>query len=182
MRSVLKALVVVVVAAMWLAMSGTASVHKKKASPAKATHAAEAAQKVKLPEEIKTAFEAAYPKATIRNVSTEKENGEMHYEVESMDGTMARDLIYRADGTVVEMEETLAQIDLPKPVLDAAAGKYPQGKILKAERLTRGTTVSYELQIKAGKRTHEISLDPAGKPLVTKKEPSEKESETEPEK
>lgn len=91
------------------------------------------------------AFEAVYPKATITNVSTEKEDGEIRYEVESVDGAMARDLIYRADGTVVEMEEGLAETDLPQPVRDAVAAKYPKGRILKAERLAHGTTVSYEL-------------------------------------
>jgi hypothetical protein len=162
---------------MWLATSGTASPQRWKAPPATAAQAVAASSKVKLPPTIKTAFEAAYPKATIKNVSTEKEDGETRYEVESIDGAMARDLIYRADGTVVEMEEGLTETDLPQPVRDAVAAKYPQGKILKAEKLTRGTTVSYELQVKAGGRTHEVSLDPAGARVKTKKEVPEKESE-----
>lgn len=170
-RNLLRILAAVALAAAWLATSGVASAQEKKAPAAKAT------PKVELPAPIKAAFEAAYPKATIKGVSTEKEGGEMHYEVESLDGTTARDLIYRADGTVVEMEEGLAQTDLPQPVLDAAAVKYPNGKILKAEKLTRGTTVSYELQIKAGKKTHQLVFDPAGAPVVAKKEAPEDESE-----
>jgi hypothetical protein len=169
----MKALAALALAAMWLATSGVASAQ----ATGKATHPAKAVSRVELPAPIKAAFEAAYPNATIKNVSTEKEGGETHYEVESMDGTLARDLIYRADGTVVEMEEALARTDLPQPVLDAAAHKYPNGKILKAERLTRGTTVSYELQIKVGKKTHQLVLDPAGAPVVAAKEAAENESE-----
>ena len=177
MGGVLRVLAVVVVATIWLTTSGTASEQRWKAPPATAAHAAEAKPKVKLPSAIKTAFETAYPKATIKNVSMEKEDGEIRYEVESIDGTLARDLIYRADGTVVEMEEGLAEADLPQPVRDAVAAKYPKGKILKAEKLTRGTTVSYELRVKAGGKTHEVSLDPAGARVKTKKEAPEKESE-----
>jgi hypothetical protein len=172
-RNLLRVLAAVALASAWLATSGVASARE----PGKATHAAKATPRVELPAPIKAAFEAAYPNATIKDVSTEKEDGETHYEVESMDGTMARDLIYRADGTVVEMEEALARTDLPQPVIDAAAVKYPNGKILKAERLTRGTTVSYELQIRVGKKTHQVVLDPAGAPVVTKKEAPENESE-----
>jgi hypothetical protein len=167
----------VAIVAVWLATIGVATAQEKKVVTPTATHAVKATPRVELPAAIKAAFDAAYPSATIKNVSMEKEDGEIHYEVESMDGTMARDLIYRADGTVVEMEEGLAESDLPRPVLDAVAGKYPKGKILKAERLTRGTTVSYELQIKVGRKTHQVVFDPTGASGATKKEAPERESE-----
>jgi uncharacterized membrane protein YkoI len=174
---VLRVLALVAITALWLATGSVAAAPATSTLATKATHAAKAAPKVKLPATVRAAFETAYPKATIKNVSTEREDGEIHYEVESIDGTMARDLIYRADGTVVEMEEGLSEADLPPPVRDAVAAKYPKSKILKAERLTRGTTVSYELQVKTGKKTQEVTLDPAGAPVKTKKEASEKESE-----
>jgi hypothetical protein len=132
------------------------------------------ASKVELPQAIRQAFEKAYPNATIKDVSTEKEDGETRYEVESIDGTTARDLIYRADGSVVEMEEVIPETDLPQPVRDAIAIKYPKGKLLKAERLTRGTTVLYEMQIKVGKKTRQLVLDPSGARVKAAAEAPEK--------
>jgi hypothetical protein len=156
---------------------GVATTPKAKAPATKATRAAKAAPKVELPAAIKIAFEAAYPNGAIKGVTTEKEDGELHYEVESIDGTMARDLIYRADGTVVEMEEGFSEADLPQPVRDAVVAKHPNGRILRVERLTRGATVTYELQVKVGKKTHEVALDPDGAPVENREEAPEKESE-----
>ena len=157
MRSTWKALVAVVFILVCTGFG--AAVAQEKATPAKAPNAA---HKVELPAAVKTAFESAYPKATIKNVSTEKHAGALCYEVESMDGTQARDLVYHADGTVVEMEEAITQADLPQPVQQAIAAKYPKGKILKAERLTRGATLLYEVRVDDGGKTHEVRFNPTG--------------------
>jgi hypothetical protein len=185
MKRMLRVLVVVTVAALWLVTSGVAAAQDQGAATAKTPHHAKAAAgathaakaKVELPAAIKSAFEAAYPTGTIKNVSKETEDGELRYEVESIDGSMARDLIYRVDGTVVEIEEALATADLPPPVRDAISARYPEGKVLKAERLTRGATVVYEMRIRLHKRTREVVLDPSGALVRNKKEASERESE-----
>lgn len=121
-----------------------------------------------LPRPVLDAFEKAYPKATIKGLSMEKENGKTYYEVESVEGTTTRDLLYLPDGTIVEIEEGIAMADLPTPVKEAIVAKYPKGRVDKAERTTRGPAVSYEMRISFSGKSIEVSFDPAGKLLEEK--------------
>jgi len=116
-----------------------------------------------VPAAVMTAFHTAYPKAEIKGTAKETENGKTYFEIESVDGGMSRDLLYLADGTVAEIEEGIDPASLPGPVKAAADVKYPQGKIVKAEKTTRDAAVTYELQIATGKTKANLTLDPSGK-------------------
>ena len=129
---------------------------------------------VELPAAVQAAFKKSYPTATIRGTAKETENGKTVYEVESLDKGMARDLIYNPDGTVVEMEEAMSQADLPAPVTAALQKMHPKATITVAEKVTKGTSVQYDLQIKGGK-TPTVAFFPDGKPVPPEKEPAEKE-------
>src|SRR5262249_27497698 len=72
------------------------------------------------------------------------------------DGTVRRDLLYMADGSIIEIEEDLAVSDLPDAVKAAIQKNYPLDKINKAERITQGSKEVYELHLLAGKTTHEV--------------------------
>lgn len=138
-----------------------------------------------LPPAVSAAFHAAYPKAVIKGAAEEVENGVTCYEIESVDGNTRRDLLYSADGKVVEMEESMDAAALPGAVSRKIAETYPGGKIEKAEKTTdQSGKIRYELLVLSGEKRFEISLDPAGKILETKavsvkakKEPAEKEEE-----
>ena len=67
-----------------------------------------------VPQAVIAAFKSAYPNATVRGYAKEKENGKLFYEIESKDGATMRDLLYNPDGTVAEIEETVAATDLPR--------------------------------------------------------------------
>jgi hypothetical protein len=120
-------------------------------SAAAQTAAASNATGAQLPPAIGAAFKAAYPNATIKHVSKEKEGGKDIYEVESTDRGLARDLVYRPDGTVMSMEEALAAEEVPAPVMASLKKRYPTATITKRERVTEGATVRYELQLKGAK-------------------------------
>ena len=126
-----------------------------------------------IPQAVISAFEKAYPNATVKGYSIEKENKKTTYEVESMQGKMTLDVSYLADGTAVEVEEGVAAKDLPGPVMDAVKAKFPDGKIVKAEKKTAAKVVTYEMRIKTGKTHAGIEVDPAGK-IVTEPEAEEK--------
>ncbi|HKW03240.1 MAG TPA: PepSY-like domain-containing protein [Vicinamibacterales bacterium] len=130
----------------------------KPATPAKP---AAAKPKVTLPPAIEAAFKAAYPSATINNVSKEKEAGQEIYEVESVDRGLHRDLNYKADGTVIDTEEEVAEADFPASVASAIKTRYPKATVVKREKLTKGATVTYEIQLKGG--PGEVVLTPDGK-------------------
>jgi uncharacterized membrane protein YkoI len=115
-----------------------------------------------LPPAIDEAFKKAYPNATVKHVSKEKENGTELYEVESRDGTQARDLIYKADGTLVEYEEQIPEASVPAAVVAAVKAKYPKATITRSEKLFKDGAMHYELALK-GAKVGEVTLTPEGK-------------------
>jgi hypothetical protein len=120
-----------------------------------------------LPAPILAAFQAAYPHATIKTAAAEKENGKVVWEVESTENGLGRDLLYTPDGTVVEIEEEVPSVQLPAPVTAVVKAQYPSARIVKGERVTRGATVTYELQL-AGAAKKSIELTPEGQPVASK--------------
>jgi hypothetical protein len=116
---------------------------------------------VQLPAPVTAAFKQAYPKATIRGTAKETEGGKTVYEVESVESGKARDLMYAADGAVLEIEEELNPADLPAPVTASLKKLYPKATITVAERLTKGAAVQFELQIK-GAAKKSVSFLPDG--------------------
>jgi hypothetical protein len=114
-----------------------------------------------LPAAVLSAFKAAYPAAVIKGASKEVENGVTQFEVESMDGTLARDLLYAPDGKVIEIEEAIAVADLPAAVKATLAKDYPGYEVAKAETLIKGAVKQYELTLKP--KMLGVTIDPAGK-------------------
>ncbi|MEP6706899.1 MAG: PepSY-like domain-containing protein, partial [Pyrinomonadaceae bacterium] len=111
------------------------------------------AQEVKLkkkqvPHAVISAFESAYPQATIRGFAREEENGNVYYEVESVEGQTTRDVLYNLDGTVAEIEESIPTGDLPANAREALRAKYPRSVITKVEKITRGDVTEYEAHAK----------------------------------
>ncbi|SRR5216683_1301309 len=121
-----------------------------------------------VPAAVISAFKTAYPNATIRGYAREKENGKVFYEIESREGTTTRDVLYNPDGTVAEIEESIAVTDLPAEVQQAMKEKFPKAAITKAERTTAGDKVSYEIVARQGKKRVTIEFDSSGK-MLTKK-------------
>jgi hypothetical protein len=119
---------------------------------------------VQLPAAVTAAFKKTYPNAVIRGTARESEGGKTVYEVESVENARARDLIYTADGTVMEIEEEMNPADLPAPVTAGVKKLYPTATIAVAEKLTQGTTIQYELQLR-GAAKKSVSLMPDGKPV-----------------
>lgn len=148
----------------WVAIGGTALAAQ---APAKAAPAG-----AKLPAAVATAFHKAYPTATIKQVSSEREGGKLQYEIESADGTVRRDVNYLADGTLVVEELTIEASAVPAPVLAALKSRYPKAIVSAYERLTTPSSVSYELQL-IGAAVKEAVIAPDGtfispKPAIKK--------------
>ena len=115
-----------------------------------------------VPAPVIAAFEKAYPNATIKGFTEEQENGKTFYEVESIDGSTNRDILYSADGVVVEMEEGLTLNELPDVVVRAVKAAYPNGVIKGAENLTKGETTLFEVAVVVGNKKIEVQVDPKG--------------------
>jgi len=117
----------------------------------------------KVPATALTAFHKAYPKAEIKGTSIEKENGHSYYEIESVEGKQHIDLLITASGKITEVEETIPENELPAPVMKSLNVKFKGLKINKAEKVTSGKKVTYELSIESNKKTHYVTLWPNGK-------------------
>ncbi len=133
-----------------------------------------------LPPAVLKAFKDAYPNAVIKGASKEVEKGVTQYEVESVDGKLNRDLLYLADGKVIEIEETTAPENLPAPVKQTLAKDYPGAKVLKAEILTKDGARAFELSMENKGKKFGLTIDPQGKLTEKPKESVEaKEKEGE---
>lgn len=119
-----------------------------------------------VPAPVLSAFEKAYPHTLVKGYAMEKKNGGTYYEVESVEGTTHRDVLYTASGTVAEMEETMNADQLPKAVSEALGKGYPGKNIGRIERTMRDGKTKYEVVIQEGKKKHEVIYDEDGKVLT----------------
>lgn len=119
-------------------------------------------KKKDVPKLVIDAFLKSYPKAQIKGFSSESDKEAVLYEVESLEGKVHRDITYLADGTLVSVEETLSFNDLPDPVQGAFHKQYPKGKIILCEKLTKASTIQYELLVSSGGKKYEVVLNPDG--------------------
>jgi hypothetical protein len=115
-----------------------------------------------VPKAVIAAFKSDYPNATVRGYAKEKENGKTFYEIESKDGTTMRDLLYNVDGSIAEIEETVAASDLPAAVQEHIKSNYPKAAITKAEKTTQGDKVEYEVVARQGKKRISLVFDANG--------------------
>jgi len=104
-----------------------------------------------MPAAVRTAFEQAHPKATIDHWAAEKKDGQPVFEIESHEGQQKRDLLYAADGRLIESEETIGVASLPEAVRQAVTRAYPKATMQKAERVVRGQVTEYEVSLKGAK-------------------------------
>lgn len=137
---------------------------------AASVHAQEQSIKRKdVPKAILAAFEKNYAKSKIKGYAKEVDDGKTVYEVESVEGTVHRDITYMADGSVVSIEESLSVSELSDVILSAAEKQYPNSKISGCEKVTKGGIMQYELVVTTGKQKHELVLNPDGTVAKTEK-------------
>ena len=129
---------------------------------------AEEIKKEAVPPAVVSAFEKSYPAATIKSYEREDRGGETCYEIESMEGTIERDIIYNAGGGVLEIEESLDINQLPERVRKSVEKNHSQGKILSAEKVTQGREITYELIVQSGKEKIEMEIDAYGGMISSK--------------
>jgi len=115
-----------------------------------------------VPRAVRTAFETAFPKATIKECSKEIEKGKTAYEISSTEGGIHRDVLFHADGRLIVIEEAIPIENAPDPVQQAVRKMYPGGEIALAEKITRDGAVLYEFRVKHRGKHVEIVFDPSG--------------------
>ena len=117
------------------------------------------------PAAVLAAFANAYPRATIKGCAREEEKGQTVYELASVEGKTRRDVTYSADGKPLSVEEAIDLTGLPAGVKAAFNKRFPHGKILSVETVTKGDIMGYEFRIRNEGRTREIVFDAEGNEL-----------------
>jgi hypothetical protein len=144
----------VVMAAGGLLLAGGASAQEKKI------------KRSDLPPAVEKTVAAQSAGATIRGFSTEKEKGQILYEVEMTVNGHSKDISMAADGSIVEIEEQVALDSLSSEIKAGLQAKAGKGKILKVESLTKkDKLVAYEAQVETNGKKSEVQVGPDGKPL-----------------
>jgi hypothetical protein len=122
----------------------------------------------KVPAAVKKAVKKAFPDGKIVSVSTEKEKGELVYEVQLKVKKQNVDATFTPDGKLVSVEKEITVADLPKAVKDALDKRYPKATVKKVEdvRITAGDKKFFELLlVTQDKKTVEVKFAPDGKLL-----------------
>ena len=132
-----------------LAMGATALVAAEKKIQAK-----------DLPPAAQKAVQAEIRGATITGYAREVENGTTMFEVETMLNGHSRDLLFDANGTLVEVEEATTLAAVPTAVKTALER---HGRVLRVEQVTKGTSVTHEGVVQKNGRKSEVAVTADGK-------------------
>ncbi len=120
-------------------------------------------KKQDLPAPVQKAMAAEVQGATVKWFAKEIEDGKTFYEVETMKNGHSRDLLFDSEGTLVEVEVDVSIDTLPAAVKSALS---TQGKLLRVESVTKGTTMVYEGHVEKGGKQSEVKVTPDGKPVT----------------
>ncbi|MEI8134157.1 MAG: PepSY-like domain-containing protein [bacterium] len=110
-----------------------------------------------LPPAVLTSFTKSYPAAKIHGMNKETKKGVTYYEIESSEGKVKRDVLYTSDGSVAEVEEIIGLGEIPQAIKDAVTKQNPKDKITSAEKVMRGTSIQYDLEMKSKNKSYEVS-------------------------
>jgi uncharacterized membrane protein YkoI len=79
----------------------------------------------KLPKAVSAAVKKRFPAAEVVSASKETEDGKTVFEVAIKDKGQKMDVSLTPEGTITEIEKTIAETDLPKATAAALKDKYP---------------------------------------------------------
>jgi uncharacterized membrane protein YkoI len=118
-----------------------------------------------LPAAVQTAAKEQTKGATIVGVSKETEKGKTTFEVETKMNGKGRDLAFDKTGALLVSEDEVDLDSLPAAAKAAIQKRAAGGTVAKVEKVTAGSTISYEAAIrtKAGKNT-EFGVNADGTP------------------
>ncbi len=130
-----------------------------------------------LPKAVVESFHKSYPKAEIKNASKETEHGKTYYEIESVDGSVNRDVKYAENGELAELETTISFDEVPNTVKKSFKKNYPKAEVLKSEKVVEGKKTNYEFLIEENESKSEIVFNSNGKVVKVEKKNAEEDTD-----
>jgi len=126
---------------------------------------AEVVTKLKVPDAVMTAFQKSYPDAKVSGYDKEVVDGKTHFEIETMVDKLEKTYVYLEEATLFQIEEEILAKSLPETVLASINTAHPKCEIDEADKITRGTTVEYEVVVEVGETEMELQVAVDGKIL-----------------
>lgn len=119
------------------------------------------------------ALPAAVQKTAHEQIGTSKveevedtfEAGQHATEVEYTDSGKKMAVVIAKDGTLIQKEYRMSPGDAPDAIKAAVAAQYPGAKISHIKEVERKDAKFFEVSVKAGAKSHRLTLDEAGKPV-----------------
>lgn len=118
--------------------------------------------KDKIPETVRVNYGRAFGKAPIVSCYESDLDGKTVYRIVSKQDKRKVKLLYTMGGVLEEMVEPLADAQIPLPVIGSVAARFPRGKILSAQRITRGKTVLYAVTVRQLHQDYVEAYGPQG--------------------
>ena len=120
-------------------------------------------------EAVHEVLQKVYPAAKELEYEEESVDGKIAYEVQFKDKGKKFELLYSADGALIETEEEIRISKLPKAVVKSIKKEHPHAKLKEAEQILNpdGTVRAYEVEFSDSKKVFELEIDPSGVILKT---------------
>ena len=115
-----------------------------------------------LPAVVRASVQREIAGSTLKRLVKEAEDGKTFYEAETVRADLGRDLLFDATGQLVEVEERIA-IDAAPAAVRAALDA--RGRILRIERATKGSRITYEALVQKNGKKSEVTVDERGTPV-----------------
>jgi hypothetical protein len=148
-------------------------------SPAAADEGKETKLKLsEVPKKVLRAVKKKFPGAKLLGAEKEIENKKTIYEINLKYKGHKYDVTFTPGGKLIEIEKTIAVKDLPEAVTEALNKKYPKATFKKAEEVTKGKKVVFEVVlVTQDKKSFEVVVSPEGKILEEESKDKKKEKD-----
>ena len=119
-----------------------------------------------LPPAVEQALQRQLGGATLKGCTTEMEHGKVVFEAELLIAGHSKDVLFDADGKILEVEEEVGFEALPVQGKAGLRSAARGGKIGKVESLTRqDKLVAYEVVVERNGNRSEVQVGPNGQKL-----------------
>lgn len=116
-----------------------------------------------LPPAVQKAARSQIQAAQVLRASSEKEDGQTTYEVETKVDGKSRDFSFNAAGKLLEVEQEVDVNSIPAAAKASLLKRVGSGTIQKVESVTAGKSVSYEATVTTNSGQHtEIAVNADG--------------------
>jgi hypothetical protein len=122
-------------------------------------------KKEDVPEAVLQAFQKEHKQLKGVEYEQETRDGDQFYGMEFKTRGKEEEMIYKADGTLIERHEEIGLKSVPTAVRDAVKRNHPKATISEAEKVINADKrlIGYEVDIREGKKATELVFDPSGK-------------------